>query len=176
MPAEMTLDDVYDMAIEIEADTSSFYRSAASACPNPQNSQIFKELAEMEADHKLVFAAMKDRSSRHPHIDQAQELSLVANLFATGVQEDLAERFTGLETASEILSKAIDFEKDTIVFYLSMKGLLEDASDKSKVDEIIAEELGHIITLSGSMAKLAGASTSATPARPGLDEAEGPSA
>ena len=168
MPAEMTLDDVYDMAIEIEADGRAFYLSAESACKNSVHKRIFSELAAMEADHELVFSAMKDQAAKAPPAQEAKELSVVANLFATGVKEDLAQRFTGGETSQEILEKALDFERDTIVFFLSMKRMLDSVPDKSKVDGIVSEELGHIITLSGAMVRLVSTSVpeSAPPLQP----------
>jgi len=164
MPAEMTLDDVYDMAIEIETDGEAFYLSAASACNDPEQKRILADLGAMEADHRLVFAALKDHAAKNRPARDAKELSLVAKLFATGVKEDLARRFTGRETSKEILQKALDFEKDTIVFFLSMKHMLDSGSDKSKVDEIVTEELGHVITLSSALAQL----MSTPPSQPAL--------
>ena len=153
MPAEMTLADVYDMAIEIEADAGTFYSLAASACRDPENQRVLGELASMEKDHQLVFAAMKDRAASPAEAGRwAEELSLVTKLFASGIKEDLSRRFTGRESNRDLLRKALSFEKDTIVFFLHMRNMLTSQADKSRVDEIVTEELGHVILLSGALA------------------------
>ncbi|GAI70660.1 unnamed protein product, partial [marine sediment metagenome] len=56
-------------------------------------------------------------------------------------------KLTGSETIKEILDIAINSEKDSVVFYLNLKGLVPVKAGRDKVEEIIIEELSHITTL-----------------------------
>jgi len=47
----------------------------------------------------------------------------------------------------EILRTAIELEKDSIVFYLGLKEILVDETDRAMVDGIIREEMRHIVDL-----------------------------
>jgi rubrerythrin len=54
----------------------------------------------------------------------------------------------------EILKSAIQAEKDSIVFYLGMKGLVPEKLGRTKIDGIIAEEMGHIRLLARKLKEL----------------------
>jgi len=146
------------MAEQIEWDAQEFYKRAAAAAGSTRRRMLL-ELGDMEADHARTFAAMKAQlpaPRRQPAgtgPDAAERFpQLLVKLLASGVQQDLAQRFTGRESTDEILSKALVFEKDTVVFFLGMKDVLGDAADKQKVDQIIREELGHIFLLTSKLA------------------------
>ena len=47
----------------------------------------------------------------------------------------------------EVLNIAIGLEKDSIVFYESMKNVVPDAAGKNKLNAIIKQEIGHIVEL-----------------------------
>jgi rubrerythrin len=51
------------------------------------------------------------------------------------------------ETAEDILKLAIEVEKDSIVFYIGLKIFVPAKAGKDKVEEIIEEEMGHIVVL-----------------------------
>ncbi len=48
----------------------------------------------------------------------------------------------------EILKAAIEAEKESIVFYLGMREAVPGTLGKSRLDDIIKEEMGHIRLLS----------------------------
>jgi rubrerythrin len=47
-----------------------------------------------------------------------------------------------------ILKDAITAEKDSIVFYLGMRDAVPDDAGRSRLDDVIKEEMGHIRLLS----------------------------
>jgi len=158
MSTELTIGDVFDMAMQIERDADSFYRSAAAVAGGAGRRKVLLDLAAMEREHELVFAGMKERLGSHAQSpariggkDGGKSLSVV-NLLPSGVGEDLRERFTGRESSEEILQKAIEFEKDTVVFFAGMKNALPDPAERDKLDSIIREELGHIVYLTSILA------------------------
>ncbi|MBU1344653.1 MAG: rubrerythrin, partial [Proteobacteria bacterium] len=51
----------------------------------------------------------------------------------------------------DILTSALQAEKDSIAFYLGMKELIPAKLGKSKIDTIIKEEMSHIRLLAGKL-------------------------
>jgi len=153
------VDDIFGMAERIERDAAAFYRRAGAAAGDPESRRVLLYLADMEADHEHVFAGIRAHLSasgsatgRGAGGGPAEDWPGLANVLASGIKEDLAERFTGSESREQILRKAIDFEKDSIVFIVSVRNLLSDREDRERIDRLITEELGHILSLTGRLA------------------------
>lgn len=162
MSFELDAADLFSMAKQIEADACEFYRRAATVTRDTKCQSILLGLAEMEVEHRDTFAGMEARSAetrvrtdppRGSRTVSVSDWPLVTNLLASGVKEDLAARFTGRESSTQILHKAIDFERDSIVFFASIRATLNESVDRQCIDEIIREELGHILTLNGELAR-----------------------
>ena len=160
MGIELNASDVFEMAEQIEKDASRFYQLASMASAGPSRSKVLLHLAEMETDHEHIFSAMKTHLSAEgwtpanldlPDTD-ARHASAMLRSLVSGVKQDLANRFTGGETPDEVLRTAIAFEKDSIVFFLSMKQMLSEPADRKRIDGILKEELGHVLSLSGELA------------------------
>ncbi|MHC4983781.1 MAG: ferritin family protein [Planctomycetota bacterium] len=162
MGVRIDANDVLEMSEQIEKDAAAFYAQAALRCAQSTCREVLLQLSSFEKDHVYVFQALRNghfaetQPSRQPAEtgQAARNWPLVTSLLASGVGEDLAARFTGLEGPKEILEKAIDFEKDTIVFLAALKKTLSKRSEKNKVDKVIREELGHILTLTSQLATL----------------------
>ena len=159
MGIELNIDEVFDMAEKIEQDAAAFYTQAASASGDTVRREVLLRLASMEADHVHVFAGMRarlDAGSAADRLETGEDVrknwGLLVNLLESGITQDLAKRFTGREASDQILLKALEFEKDTIVFFLGLKNALSRPEDKETMDGIIREELGHILTLTGELA------------------------
>ncbi len=52
----------------------------------------------------------------------------------------------------DIFRTAVAIEKDSIVFYISMKEWVPKTTEKEKVDAIIKEEIGHVVKLTRQLA------------------------
>lgn len=160
MAIEFGAEDVYEMARQIEGEASAFYKRAASASGSPTCRRLLLELASMEVEHEQLFATMKAGTSARPPapaIGAGEKAGRnrpdLTRMLMSGIAEDLAARFTGRETDEEILRKAIVFEKDTIVFFLDMKSYVFTDADSKRIDELISEELGHVLQLTGQLAR-----------------------
>jgi rubrerythrin len=159
---ELDAADLFSMARQIEADACEFYRRAAMITSDRKCQAVLMGLAEMEVEHRDTFAGLEARCAEIPVRPDPprgtpgtpiRDWPLVTSLLASGVKEDLAARFTGRESSTDILHKAIDFERDSIVFFSSIRATLNDSVDRQCIDEIIREELGHILTLNGELAR-----------------------
>lgn len=151
---QFNLDEVFQIAEQIERNGASFYRTAARHFPEKTLSQLLSELADMEVQHEKVFKAMHAQLN-YPHplslFDVNDETSAYLNAFASDYVFDLNTDPTILikpETSPEELLKiAIGLEKDSIVFYYGLMSVLINQADKSQVDAIIKQEFSHIAQL-----------------------------
>ena len=145
-------DEVFEMAEQIERNGAKFYRKAAEPVDG-ENRQLLLRLAAMEDDHEKTFAAMRtelsDAEKRSITADPNDEGALYLQAMADGkvFQADPAGALAGRESMEEVLNIAIGLEKDSIVFYESMKNVVPDAAGKDRIDAIIKQEIGHIVDL-----------------------------
>lgn len=153
-------DEVYEMAEQIERNGARFYRRASEPAKG-QTRDVFLRLAEMEQDHEKRFAEMRAQladADRRPAVgdpDNEAALYLQASVEGKVFASDPSERLTGGESVRDILDTAIDLEKDSIVFYQSMKEVVPGRAGRDRLDQIIKEEIGHIYTLTQQQEQLA---------------------
>ncbi len=148
-------DEIFEMAEEIERNGAKYYREAAEKTSDRKTKQMLLDMATMEDEHLETFVEMrKELSGREkepmifdPDNQAAMYLQVMAD--ARGMEGRIGPtaKLTGSETIKEILDIAVNSEKDSVVFYLNLKGLVPVKAGRDKVEEIIIEELSHITTL-----------------------------
>ena len=147
--------EIFEMAERIERNGVQFYRKAAEALSDEDIRQTLLSLAQMEAEHEETFANMRKQISHkerelitfEPENEMTLYLQAIANGHVFDLKRDLSEQLTGKQTAEDILKLAIEAEKDSIVFYVGLKNFVPASAGKDKVEEIIEEEMGHIVDL-----------------------------
>ena len=166
MSYDFSADEIFEMAEQIERNGARFYRKMAENISDKSIRELLLDFAAMEDDHERVFASMradlsdKEREPRvfDPEDEAALYLRALADLRVFNekaedgfvLPEDLSEREKGIK----IFREAIKQEKDSIVFYLGMKGLVPESLGREKIDSIIKEEMKHIRLLSNKLASL----------------------
>ena len=156
-------DEVFEMAEKIEENGAAFYRRAAELQAG-EKSEFLLGLAEMEDQHKLTFAAMRselsDRMKEETPFDPYMEASLYLNAAATAHGGEgapsAADSLNGGETLAEVLRISIGLEQQSIVFYLGVRDMVPERFGRDKVDAIIGEERGHIVTLVNKLKEVQG--------------------
>jgi rubrerythrin len=151
MELDLTSLEVLEMAQWIESRAAKYYRLLAARVSSSATRQMLLNLAQMEDEHEKTFSALKDifdPGQDLTHKDSALYTRVIARM-TLDVDSILADVMTGQESPEQTASKAIDFEKSTIVFMVSLKSMLSSDQDRRKVDRIIQEEVGHILALSG---------------------------
>lgn len=157
MANEFNANDIFDIAVQIEQNGATFYRTAANRVDAENHKQFLLSLADMEDSHEQTFAAMQKEltvaqtaaTAFDPNDENAQYLKALADtrvFFEKGQPED---------SIQGILKSAITAEKDSISFYLGMKELVSDKAGKDKVEEIIKEEMSHIKLLAAKLVEFA---------------------
>lgn len=156
MSTTFSADEVLEMAEQIERNGSRFYRRASQGFTDSRARELLLDLAIAEDQHQKVFAAMRaDLSPQEreptvpdPYGEAVWYLRGMADGALFDVKTDPSERLTGKETTEEILRTAIGLEKDGIVFYLGIKGMVPERLGRDRIDAIINQEMEHIAILS----------------------------
>lgn len=160
MSMPFNADEVFEMAEQIERNGGKFYRAAAKKFP--EVSKLLLDLAAMEDKHQKTFADMRAKLSgtevQEPVFDPDGQAQMYLRAMADGhvfdVKADPAEKLADKDTPEEVLKMAIGAERDSIVFYAGLKDAVSDRAGKDKVDDIIKEEMSHIVILNEKLQEL----------------------
>lgn len=161
MNREMTGAEVLEIAETMEQNAAKFYRRAAGMYDDVKLSRLFSELAQWEKRHVEVFAEMKARlsqqswglgqyGSERPDASRARTPTPIFPDRANPSQD-----LTGRETKADVLRMAIQKEKDSIVYYTSLKEFILGDEDIRAIKDIIGEEDRHVGILTQSLEQIA---------------------
>ena len=162
MDYNFTADEIFEVAVRIEANGASFYRKAAASQSEESNRDFLEQLASMEAHHQLTFEKMrsdlkpneKQATVFDPNQETAQYLAAMADAHGGEGSPKAADALTGDESIEEIIDIAIGLEKESILFYLGLRDFVPPEYGQDKLDRIIREEQRHIVQLNGFRKKL----------------------
>lgn len=135
--------DAVAAAVEIERRGYAFYRSVQERAPSADDKDFFAFLAGEEKRHEGIFADMLARigglplpagSTDEEYLMYVRDLLDSHTLFLPG-QAERALRAP--------LYEALQFEKDTLIFFLELEGMVPD-SEKKYVRQCADEERKHI--------------------------------
>ena len=153
MGNEFNAYDIFEIAKQIEINGAKFYREAANRVDEDAHKQFLLGLAEMEDSHERIFEDMQkelgESETAAMTFDPNDENALY--LKALSDTRVFFEKDQPEATMKGILTSAIAAEKDSIAFYLGMKELVPEQAGRSKVDDIITEEMSHIKMLAGKL-------------------------
>jgi rubrerythrin len=142
----MTGRELFNIAIKVES-TGYTYYSKLSEKATGQLKEFFKELAEQEREHARRFEQLMKKYQEDPSLAtwQNEEVSGYAETYAKAFIFPEIENETVPETILGALRKAIEVEKDSIIYYNEIKQIVPDPKP---VEEIINEEKEHLRKLS----------------------------
>ncbi|MFC1795127.1 ferritin family protein [Planctomycetota bacterium] len=154
-------DEVFEMAEQIERNGGKFYRAAAEKFPAVRD--LLLTLAAMEDKHEQTFAdmraALSGKELQETVFDPDGQAQMYLRVMADGhvfdVKSDPAELLATKNTPEDVLKMAIGLERDSIAFYVGLKEAVSNKAGKDKVEDIIKEEMGHIVTLNQKLQDLA---------------------
>jgi rubrerythrin len=150
--------EVFEIAEQIERNGTNFYIRAAELFDDPDIRQMFLRLAEWETEHEQTFARMKqqlaeqDRNAKAPAPDDLlPDPRVMAGMAVFGIRSNPAEELRGRQEKTNVIRRAVEKEKDSIVFYHGLKEFVPAGADKERIDDIIKEEMKHIVILDQSL-------------------------
>jgi rubrerythrin len=147
-----------ELAIEIERNGRFFYEVVARLNRNREIEDVFTKLAAREREHENIFHDMLSRLGGYrpyqkrtgEHYQYIRDLAESSIFAGERVQAVLTRKAM---TNVEALEIGIGFEKDSILFYSEMRGMVP-RPDQEIVDVITNEEKKHLSELSYMANKL----------------------
>jgi rubrerythrin len=148
--------EVFDIAIKIEENGKHFYDRSREIIKEPEVKKLFEELAQEEVKHKEKFKTLKSQlpasAASGAVFDPNQELDLYIKMMADQhvfiSSESLEAQLGGIKDAKDALRLAVEFEKDSVIFFLTMQEATEGAKGKEFIGSLVKEEQEHLRRLS----------------------------
>lgn len=143
-----TVSEVIEQAVQTEKLGNEFYNQmAAKFEKNEELRKLFETLAIKELHHEKFFIGLRDKAGTGGAEDW-EEVShylraIVESEFFLGSNKSLPS-LEHIKTPAEAVGFAIDFEKETLLYFYSMREIVRD---KELIDKIIIEEKSHVVLL-----------------------------
>jgi rubrerythrin len=156
MSHQFSIDEIFEIAEQIERNGAKFYREAASTTRDVSHQDLLRGLAFTEDEHERTFAVMRKelvQERRREAVYEGEDLAAQylwawADKAVFDMESDPLAILAADANMETILTTAIGREKESIVYYTGLKGGLSVEADRAKVDAIIGEELIHVALLS----------------------------
>jgi len=149
-------EDIFHIAIMIEDNGEKFYNHVSSTTPDNRIKGICAQLAGQEHNHRLMFEKLladvvnkKGPMSNLAELPQ-DDLSYLkavsdSNVFTKAL--DIKNLSGRIKNAKDAVTIALDFEKDSILFFIQMKKFTRPEWGQSEINQLIEQEQEHIVTL-----------------------------
>ena len=149
-------DDLIDLAVQTETRGEAFYQQAATQAGAGPARDLFTYLAEQEAKHRETFRGLIGAVVT-TEVDPTTWDETIAYIEATVDRAFFAGGDQPIKTIDpdttvvEMLTQAIAFEQQTLLYFLTIRDLVKPAN-RPLVDQIAAEERSHVRQLSAMRA------------------------
>lgn len=144
------INEVVEMAVQTERLGYQFYTSMAKKFEKDGDlAKLFTQLASKEKNHEKTFSDLKNMVAKSgPEPVEWEEVTnymraFVESEFFLGNGKSLPS-MDHLRTAKDAVNFALGFEKETLLYFLALRGVVRE---KEIVDEVINEEKSHIMWL-----------------------------
>ncbi len=147
--------EVLELAVQIEKNGEKIYRNAIRHSRSQDTRRMLEKLADEEVQHAELFSKMKARANAEtddPLLDEMGKSILIEILGSQTFSLQSAD-VAGAYDIKGLLRSAVEFEKDTIIFYEMLLSLVKDDETAECLKGIIAEEKQHIQYFQGALAR-----------------------
>lgn len=148
--------EVFKIAVEIEENGKKFYETALKVIDDVGVKKLFQELAAQEVEHKKKFQSLSSQLTPDvaspivwdPDNDLDQYIKMMADQHVFISDAGLNEQLARVKDVRSALKLAIEFEKDSVIFFLSMLEATEGKKGQDLVELLVKEEREHLKRLS----------------------------
>ncbi len=155
--------EVFEIAIEIEENGRSFYERSQSLFGDSEVKELFSELAQQEMEHKTRFEMLKadlppeaaTPTVWDPDNDLSQYIKLTADQHVFARSANAEERLAKVKNVHDAVKLAIEFEKDSILFFLTLQEATYGKKAQDLINILIKEEREHLKRLAIQLVRLA---------------------
>jgi len=153
--------EIFQIAIEIEGNGKFFYEKAMEIIDDPDVKELLAFLAQEEAEHLKKFTELKAQLPKtatedtiwDPEHEMNKYLQMMANMHVFRSDFDVEKELSRLKNSEDVLKLGIQFEKDSIIFFLTMQDVTEEKKGRESIGQLVNEEKKHLEKLSLELAK-----------------------
>ena len=144
-----SVNELIDIAIRLESNAEDYYRQALKEVSDPSIESLLIYLANQEAKHIHWFEDLRRRVKTSSSEGGMLELDATLLEKLIGDQKFSLEEvdLSKIERVESLIELAIEFEKDSILFYEMLGVIIDNPDDLGVLKEIINEENRHIQVL-----------------------------
>ncbi|KAF0121284.1 MAG: hypothetical protein FD151_1306 [bacterium] len=140
--------EIIEVALQIERNGLAFYRSMAGSTEHGDVKNLFNHLADEEEKHIKSFQSLyKYFKDYKPTIrDEEEYYDYIRMLAAMNVftkKEGIHEVLNKVKDKKDALDMAIGFEKESILFFVGIKGLAREPQ-RDAIEELVHQEQEHL--------------------------------
>ena len=154
MELSYNVDEIFEIAEQIERNGAEFYRKAAGFSQDDARTFLL-HLAEQEEQHERTFSdlrstvvAEQERVAANDQDDVvAGYLRAMAGQYVFHKEQSPADALTGQESLTDIVALAVQQEKDSILLYLGLMDAMARGDDRDRIRLIVREEQQHLADL-----------------------------
>ncbi len=155
MTIQFNAESIFEIGVQIEKNGKAFYLETAKKTSDETIKSLFTELADWENKHIELFEqlkselpdTMREDSLFDPNNEFYTYLEAAANSHVFVASIDIPQFVAQCSSPVEALDLALTFEKDSVVYYTTMKKMVADHLGRDKIEMLIDEELKHIAIL-----------------------------
>ena len=143
--------DIVEMAVRMEQNGYAFYDKALQRSDlDNETRSILTTLRDDEKEHEKIFQALRDKIDnneieQNPNWDEAQfYMESIVKTHVFHEPNNAIQMAQKAENAIDLIRYAIQFEKDTILFFFSLSKYVKGQKAEKILDAIINEEMKHI--------------------------------
>ena len=143
------ISEIYDLAIQIEKNGEAFYRDALKKFSHPALNTLLQWLEEEEIEHQKWFTQKKGDLKNPSESVELEDIGgkILENILGDQTFSLKEADLSKIDDVKALLDLAIEFEKDTIVFFEMIRMIIDDNETLEQLNEIIEQENHHVQTL-----------------------------
>jgi len=154
--------EVFKVAIQIEENGRKFYEESQKNIESAEIRALFVDLALQEIEHKRKFETLRDQlppESTTPTVwDPQNEIDLYVKMMADNhvfvSSASVKDQVARIRDARDALKLAIEFEKDSVLFFLGIEEAVSAKKDQELIKSLVKEEQEHLRRLTSELRKL----------------------
>ena len=162
MALTFNADEIFTIAEQIERNGQKFYNSATQKVSEAGAKKVLANLAKMEVEHLETFQklhaklneAAKEELTWDPDGDAAAYLQAAADSHIFKSTTDPMSLLGDNAGTREILELALQFEKDSVIYFLGVSDMVPERLGKTDVMGLAKQEQAHIALIQRTLSQL----------------------
>ena len=146
--------EIIEMAVEIEKHGFTFYdRALQRSDLNNDAKKLLQTLRDEEKMHEQTFLNLRERiddfdMNSDINWDEAKSyIQSMVDIHIFSQPENAIQLAASARDMKDLVSNAIQFEKDTLLFFYFIKKFVSNKKSKKAIENIINEEVSHVVKL-----------------------------